>query len=73
VSRETLDLRGLTPPEPIVRILTALAGLGDGDEIEAILPHPPAPLYGILQERGAAWETVADEPGRFVLRIKKGP
>ena len=73
MSRETLDLRGLTPPEPMVRILTALAALGDGDEIEAILPHAPAPLYGLLQERGAAWETIADEPGRFVLLIKKGP
>ena len=73
MNRETLDLRGLTPPEPMVRILSALAALGVNDEIEAILPHPPVPLYGLLQERGAVWETVADEPGRFVLLIKKGP
>ena len=72
MSRETLDLRGLTPPEPMVRILTALAAVGDGDGIEAILPHAPAPLYALLQERGATWETVSDEPGRFVLLIKKG-
>jgi TusA-related sulfurtransferase len=72
MSRETLDLRGLTPPEPMVRILSALAALGKDDELEAILPHPPVPLYGLLRERGAVWETLADEPGRFVLLVKKG-
>ena len=72
MSRQTLDLRGLTPPEPMVRILSALAALGEGDEIEAILPHAPVPLYGLLQERGAMWETLADEPGRFVLLLKRG-
>lgn len=73
MSRETLDLRGLTPPEPMVRILSALAGLGAGDEVDAILPHAPVPLYGLLEERGASWETVSDEPGRFVLRVRRGP
>ena len=72
MSRQTLDLRGLIPPEPMVRILSALAALGVAEEIEAILPHPPAPLYNLLQERGAVWETLSDEPGRFVLLVKKG-
>lgn len=73
MSRETLDLRGLTPPEPMVRILSALAALDPGGELDAILPHAPVPLYGLLEERGAAWETVSDEPGRFVLRVRRGP
>ena len=70
--RETHDLRGLTPPEPMVRVLSALAALGPGGEFDAILPHAPVPLYGLLAERGAAWETVSDEPGRFVLRVRRG-
>ena len=73
MTRETLDLRGLAPPEPMVRILSALAALGDGGEFDAILPHAPVPLYALLEERGAAWETVADEPGRCVLRVRRGP
>ena len=73
MSRETLDLRGLTPPEPLVRILSALAALGKDDEFEAILPHAPVPLYELLRERGGAWKTLADEPGRFVLLVKRGP
>ncbi len=69
MSSEPMDLRGLTPPEPMVRIFSALAALGEGDELVAILPHEPVPLFAMLEERGASWETVADEPGRFVLRV----
>ncbi len=71
MSLEALDLRGLTPPEPMVRIFSALAALGEGEELVAILPHAPVPLFALLEERGASWETVADEPGRFVLRVRR--
>jgi uncharacterized protein (DUF2249 family) len=71
--RETLDLRGLTPPEPMVRILSTFAALEAGDELEAILPHAPVPLYAMLEERGAEWETASDEPGEFVLRVRRAP
>ncbi|MBI1943651.1 MAG: DUF2249 domain-containing protein [Betaproteobacteria bacterium] len=47
----TLDLRGLQPPEPIVRIFEALER-APGDPLRAILPHEPVPLYGLLRERG---------------------
>ena len=70
--RAELDLRGLTPPEPMTRVLTALAELDKGEEFDAILPHAPVPLYALLAERGASWETVGDEPGRFVLRVRRG-
>lgn len=73
MTRQTRDLRGLAAPEPMFRILCALADLGAGDEFEAILPHEPGPLYELLRERGAVWKTLADEPGRFVLLVKKGP
>lgn len=62
-----LDLRGLTPPEPMLRIL---ALLGD-DVIEATLPHPPVPLYAMLEERGYDHEVVRDEPGLCVVRIRR--
>ncbi len=69
MTRITMDLRGLTPPEPMIRILSAL---GD-DEIEATLPHQPVPLYAMLEERGYAHEVVRDEPGVCVVRIKRRP
>ncbi|MDD5305416.1 MAG: DUF2249 domain-containing protein [Elusimicrobia bacterium] len=71
MSGEPIDLRGLTPPEPMTRMLAELAALGDGDEFEVILPHAPVPLYALLKERGAEWETVSDEPGCFVLCVRR--
>ena len=46
-----LELRGLQPPEPIVRIFEALER-SPGEPLRAILPHEPAPLYALLRERG---------------------
>lgn len=62
-----MDLRGLPPPEPIMRIIAAL---GD-DEIEATLPHQPVPLYAMLEERGYEHEVVREEPGSCVVRIRR--
>ena len=67
MKRVAMDLRGLAPPEPMMRILEAL---GDG-EIEATLPHQPIPLYAMLEERGYQHEVVREEPGLCVLRIRR--
>ena len=49
-ARRSLDLRGLQPPEPIVRIFEALER-APGEPLRAILPDEPAPLYTLLRER----------------------
>ena len=67
MKKVSMDLRGLTPPEPMMRILSALGE----DELEAILPHQPVPLYGMLRERGYEHEVVRDEPGLCVVRIRR--
>jgi hypothetical protein len=69
MKRIEIDLRGLQPPEPMMRVIAAL---GD-DEIEATLPHQPVPLYAMLDERGYGHEVVRDEPGLCVVRIWKLP
>jgi uncharacterized protein (DUF2249 family) len=71
VSRKSYDLRALAAPEPMMRIIMAFDALAKGDAFEAVLPHAPTPIYGHLRERGAEWEILADEPGRFVLLVKK--
>lgn len=68
MTKRTMDLRGLTPPEPMERILAALGGDG---EIEATLPHQPVPLYGLLADLGYEHEIVREEPGLCVVRIRK--
>jgi len=61
MKKVSMDLRGLTPPEPMMRILSALGE----DELEAILPHQPVPLYGMLRERG--YEVFAVNPNADIV------
>lgn len=63
MARITLDNRGLHPPEPMVRILEALAGLGDEDELLALMDREPMLLYPELERRGWTWEFVSNDDG----------
>jgi TusA-related sulfurtransferase len=49
---EVLDLRGLPPPEPLVRALEAAAALGVGEELVVLTERRPVHLLPILAERG---------------------
>ena len=52
-----LDNRGLSPPEPMMRILEALEHLAPGQVLEALNEREPVFLYPELQVRGAAVRT----------------
>lgn len=71
MSARRLDLRGMAPPEPMLRILQELSALPPGESLEAVLPHEPVPLYGALEQRGWAHELVSDEPGACVVRMRR--
>ncbi|APV52050.1 hypothetical protein BWI17_21685 [Betaproteobacteria bacterium GR16-43] len=45
-----IDLRGLEPPEPIVRVFDTIAQ-GPGPHV-FLLPRSPAPLYTMLRREG---------------------
>jgi uncharacterized protein (DUF2249 family) len=62
-----LDNRGLSPPEPMVRILGALARLAAGDDLVVLMDREPMLLYPELERRGFAWTFKAGDPS--VLRI----
>jgi uncharacterized protein (DUF2249 family) len=65
-----LDLRGLQPPEPIVRIFEAL-DRSPGEPLRAILPHEPVPLYGLLRERGYTYSGEQRADGGYELLIER--
>lgn len=65
-----LDLRGLQPPEPIVRIFAALER-SPRAPLRAILPHEPVPLYALLRERGFSWRGAPRADGGFELVIER--
>ena len=64
-----LDLRGLQPPEPIVRIFQALER-SPGEALRVILPHEPLPLYALLRERGFSWSGAERADGGYELLIE---
>lgn len=67
----TLDARGLEPPQPLVKILEALAALPVGAELRAQTDRRPLHLYPQLASRGFSAETEARSDGGFVTRIFK--
>lgn len=69
--RLLLDVRGLEPPEPMVRVLRAADSLEAKDELEVSHDRRPMFLYGVLEERGFAHETDEPEPGLVRIRIRR--
>jgi hypothetical protein len=67
---EAMDLRGLQPPEPIVRIFQALERAPRA-ALRVILPHEPVPLYGMLRERGYTYTGCARDDGGYELLIER--
>lgn len=66
-----LDNRGLSPPEPMLRILTALEGLDAGGTIIAKMDRRPMFLFPELDERGCAYTCDPSDEGGFLLTIEK--
>ncbi|HEX9275429.1 MAG TPA: DUF2249 domain-containing protein [Casimicrobiaceae bacterium] len=57
---ETLDVRGMEPPEPIERVLTTIDGFKPGDTLKLVIDCHPVPLFRILERNGFAYRV---EPG----------
>jgi hypothetical protein len=67
-----IDVRGLTPPEPMERTLAALEHLPDGQALVQINERIPACLIPVLEERGFAY-TIADDPSGYRTTIWHRP
>ena len=69
---QDLDVSELEPPEPLERILDALADLPEGDWLRVRHRRDPVPLYRILQNMGYRWHTDRVAPARFEILIWPG-
>jgi uncharacterized protein (DUF2249 family) len=67
-----LDVRGLEPPEPMVKILEALEELIPGEVLEVLHERRPMLLYPQLDDRGFVHETDEPEPGLSRISIRHG-
>jgi uncharacterized protein (DUF2249 family) len=65
-----LDVRGLEPPLPMVRVLERLDALAPGDTLTVLHERRPLFLYPQLDARGFRHDTDEPEPGlvRIVIR-----
>jgi uncharacterized protein (DUF2249 family) len=66
-----VDVRGLEPPLPMVRVLERLDGLEPGQELLVIHERRPVFLYPQLDERGFVYETREAGPGRVEISIRR--
>jgi uncharacterized protein (DUF2249 family) len=65
-----LDARGLEPPQPMVKILEALAALPEGGELRAHTDRRPIHLYSHLEERGFSGDSEEQNDGSFITHIR---
>ena len=70
--RRVLDVRGLEPPQPMVRVLEEIERLGPGARLEVHHDRRPLFLYPQLDDRGFRHETDEPEPGLVRIVIWKG-
>jgi uncharacterized protein (DUF2249 family) len=66
-----VDARGLEPPQPMVKILEALAALPHGGAVRALTDRRPMHLYPLLEARGFTAQTEEVADGSFVTRIRR--
>ena len=57
---ETLDVRGMEPPEPLERVLAIIDDFDPGDTLTLFIDCQALPLYRILERNGFAYRA---EPG----------
>jgi uncharacterized protein (DUF2249 family) len=69
---QVLDVRGLEPPQPMVRVLEEVERLAPGARLEVRHDRRPLFLYPQLDDRGFLHETDEPEPGLVRILIWRG-
>ena len=69
---EEMDMRGLEPPQPMVRIMGALEEMASGGRLAVLLDRKPVYLLPLLEEAGHT-HTISQRDGEtWELVIAKG-
>jgi len=67
----SLNNRGLTPPQPMIRTLEKLDEMQKGDRLTINNDRQPMFLYPELDERGYSYETTQLPDGSYQIIITK--
>lgn len=68
---QEVDVRGLEPPEPLLRILYALDALPTGHTLRARTDREPRPLLAEAQLRGFHYECRAETDGSWLTTFTR--
>jgi len=66
-----IDVRGLSPPEPLVAILQLVGSIGDATRVIVHHERDPQMLYPELAEIGWTAERITGEPGEIRLKLER--
>jgi TusA-related sulfurtransferase len=66
-----LDARGLEPPQPMMKILEAIAALPADATLAAHTDRQPLLLYPMLEQRGFTYETIKQSDGSHLTHIRR--
>lgn len=69
MSEQLIDVSQLEPPEPMERIMDALADLPESAWLRVRHRRDPVPLYRLLRNMGYAWDTRCVNPGQYEILI----
>lgn len=69
---EVVDVRGLEPPEPMLRILEAAEALEQGATLTALTDRRPIHLLPELEARGIRHESTVRPDGSWATVLRKG-
>lgn len=64
-----VDARGLEPPEPMERVLTALDALPRGERLLMLIHIEPRPLFRVLERNQFAYHCELKPEGNFEITI----
>ena len=65
-----LDVRGLEPPQPLMKILEAVVTMPPGTTLRAHTRWRPALLYAELETRGFIGESQEQSDGSYITNIR---
>lgn len=66
-----LDVCGLQPPEPMERVLEALADLKPGQQLRMLIDREPRPLYRILERNGYRFDATLRPDALYDILIRQ--
>lgn len=70
-AEDTVDVRGLEPPDPMVRILTAVESLVTGERLIALTDRKPIHLYPELESRGIDFNSEETPDGTWRTTLSR--